>query len=529
MASLKVKNLRMAAKLGLAFGAVVGLLIAVSAIGMLAASDARSHAEESTADFHWQQLRMDLRVDAGLLALAENSVAGDYLGHVSASGDLASFVSARQEFLADYAKVTKDTFTPTESRLLSAAKSAFGTYVVLSDEANQDFATAKPAEQAKAEVLIGDLSVGSILTPLTEFAQVQTNEENVADSSAISSASGSEGLILGVGAAAVVLAALLSVLLIRSLTKPLAEAVSVLDASAAGDLKRRANINSDDELGRMAQSLNRSLEATGEVMSEIGSQSRSLAGASEQLSSVSHHLSSSAEDAAGQATAVSAAAEQVTANIQTVAASADELAASIKEIARSASDASRVAGQGVDVARDANHLVGRLSQSSGEIGEVVKVITSIAEQTNLLALNATIEAARAGEAGRGFAIVANEVKELAKETATATEGIANKIEAIQSDSGAVIEAISQIDGIMGTINEAQGTIASAVEQQTATTNLIGRNIADAAAGSSDMARNVAHVATTVKDTTSAAAETMRTAEEMARVATKLEELVARYR
>jgi len=153
---------------------------------------------------------------------------------------------------------------------------------------------------------------------------------------------------------------------------------------------------------------------------------------------------------------------------------------SIKEISRSAADAASVATEAVTLAETTNEAVSRLGQSSSQIGKVIKVITSIAQQTNLLALNATIEAARAGEAGKGFAVVANEVKELAKETAKATEDISQRIEAIQLDSSDAVDAIAQISKIIGRINELQVTIASAVEEQTVTTSDIGRNLSEAA-------------------------------------------------
>ncbi len=179
---------------------------------------------------------------------------------------------------------------------------------------------------------------------------------------------------------------------------------------------------------------------------------------------------------------MSAAAEQVSKSVQTVAASAEEMTASIKEIARNAHEAARVATSAVRVAEVTSGTISKLGDSSIEIGKVIKVITSIAEQTNLLALNATIEAARAGEAGKGFAVVANEVKELAKETAKATEDISRKIDAIQGDTTEAVKAIKEIRGIIGQVNDISTTIASAVEEQTATTNEIGRNVAQAAAG-----------------------------------------------
>jgi methyl-accepting chemotaxis protein len=166
--------------------------------------------------------------------------------------------------------------------------------------------------------------------------------------------------------------------------------------------------------------------------------------------------------------------------------------------------------------------------ASVEIGQVVKLITSIAQQTNLLALNATIEAARAGEAGKGFAVVANEVKELAKETAKATEDISAKIEAIQCDTTGAVGAIGRIAQTVGRVNEIQNTIATAVEEQTATTREIGRSVNEAAEGSTNINSNIAGVATAAGTTAAGAAETQRAAAELSRLASELQQLVTQF-
>jgi methyl-accepting chemotaxis protein len=261
------------------------------------------------------------------------------------------------------------------------------------------------------------------------------------------------------------------------------------------------------------------------ILSRVNEHSMQIANSAQDLTASSQQMSSAADETSAQANTVSAAAEQVSANVQTVATGVEEMSASIKEIARSAAEAAKVANVGVGVAEKTNTTVGQLGESSAEIGKVIKVITSIAGQTNLLALNATIEAARAGEAGKGFAVVANEVKELAKETAKATEDISQKIEAIQRDTRESVAAIDQIGQIVKQINEIQGTIASAVEEQTATTNEIGRNIAEAAKGSNEIARNITSVAQAAQSTTEVAANTQKTAAEFVLVANELAALV----
>jgi methyl-accepting chemotaxis protein len=266
---------------------------------------------------------------------------------------------------------------------------------------------------------------------------------------------------------------------------------------------------------------------TSVIMRPLGRFAISLASSSKQLSAVSQDMSANAEETSIQANVVAAAAEQVTHSMQTVGTSSEEMSASIREIAKNAHEAARVATSAVRSAELTNATMAKLGQSSAEIGEVVKVITSIAQQTNLLALNATIEAARAGEAGKGFAVVASEVKELAKETAKATEGISRKIELIQANTSGAIATISEIGGIIAQINDISNTIASAVEEQAATTNEIARNVAEAVRGSAQVTENITAVALAAKSTTSGAAGTQQEAEELARMAAGLQKLVGR--
>jgi methyl-accepting chemotaxis protein len=262
---------------------------------------------------------------------------------------------------------------------------------------------------------------------------------------------------------------------------------------------------------------------------KIGDVSTALAGAAEELSSVSSQMSANAEETSSQANVVSAASEQVSKNVQTVATGVDEMNSAIREIAKNAAEAAKVSQQAVSVANTTNATISKLGESSAEIGKVVKVITSIAEQTNLLALNATIEAARAGEAGKGFAVVANEVKELAKETAKATEDISSKIEAIQSDTKGAVEAIKQISGVINQINDISSTIASAIEEQTATANEMGRNVAEASKGSSEIAENITAVATAAQSTSQGATNTQQAASELTRMASDLQHLVSQFK
>ena len=264
------------------------------------------------------------------------------------------------------------------------------------------------------------------------------------------------------------------------------------------------------------------------TMDRVVSIAEALASSASQLTGVSETMAGTAEETSSQAGVVSAAATQVNKNVETVATSAEEMAASVREIAESASNAAKVATEAVRVADSTNANVTKLGESSQEIGHVTKVIASIAEQTNLLALNATIEAARAGDAGRGFAVVANEVKELAKETAKATEDIGRKIDTIRVDSDGAVTAIGEIGRIIAQINDIQTSIATSVEEQSTTTGEIGRNVNEAASGTREIAENIDNVAQAAQGTSQGAQETQSSAGELSRLAGELRELVDAY-
>jgi methyl-accepting chemotaxis protein len=305
--------------------------------------------------------------------------------------------------------------------------------------------------------------------------------------------------------------------------------LEVVNAASRGDLTKEVSVRGDDSVGQMGDGLAKFFANLRGSVANIAKTAQVLASSSQELTAVSQQMAANAEETATQANVTSAAAEQVSKNVTVVSTGTEEMGASIKEIARSANEAAKVATSAVKVAERTNAIVAKLGESSAEIGNVIKVITSIAQQTNLLALNATIEAARAGEAGKGFAVVANEVKELAKQTAKATEDISRKIEAIQGDTGSAVEAIAQIGKIINQINDIQNTIASAVEEQTATTGEISRNVGEAAKGSSEIARSITGVAEAARGTTEGASNTKSSADELSRIALDLQKLVSQFK
>jgi methyl-accepting chemotaxis protein len=335
-------------------------------------------------------------------------------------------------------------------------------------------------------------------------------------------------LVLALLGVSLVLAAAVGVALLRSVRRPLGHAVAVLARAADGDLGGRLPVTGRDELARLAGAVNSTLQTFEQAVGVMRTKASSLARVSTELTGASAGIEDTARATSEQADAVATAAGDVSQNVQTVAAGSEEMGASMGEIARNVQEAVRVAHEGVEVAASTTTVVDQLAESSAEIGNVVKVITSIAEQTNLLALNATIEAARAGDAGRGFAVVAGEVKDLAQETAQATEVIGRRVEAIQEVTRSVTGAMEQIGVIIDRINTFQADIAAAVEQQTAVTAEMNRNVSEAAGASGRIAQTISDVAGAAQSTTGQVQVARSAAADLESMARDLEALTARF-
>ncbi|HEX4785687.1 MAG TPA: methyl-accepting chemotaxis protein [Candidatus Sulfotelmatobacter sp.] len=339
---------------------------------------------------------------------------------------------------------------------------------------------------------------------------------------------------------------------VGEISKGLIEASDVLKSMAANDYTHRLSDSNqrvkitdtyNGDFNTIKNNLNDCIEALAAVgsatnktadtlqasMKSIAQNSQALSSSSEELSATSQQMSGNAEETSAQANTVASATQQVTTNLNSVATGAEEMTATVQSISTNAGEAAKIAGEAVKTANAANATVAKLGESSAEIGQVIKVITSIAQQTNLLALNATIEAARAGEAGKGFAVVANEVKELAKQTAKATEDISQKITAIQEDTKRAVESIGSITAVINQINDISSTIATAVEEQSATTNEMSRNVQEAAKGSAEISKNIQGVATAAESTTHGAQDSLKAAEQLTEMSRELRNMVDQFK
>jgi methyl-accepting chemotaxis protein len=530
-------KLTLGKKLGFAFGAILGLMVLSALLTYLKAREIKSN----------EALAMELRVPSVVFAaklqrdLNQSQSKGRQA--VLAGTDPARRQAADKLFTDNWDEIDKDAATLEE---LSPRWTVAENRQRLADikvqlvklRTNQQGAMDFAANGSRDAVIEGGNQFADKATPANEAIKASLGdmaksfEQNLSE---VKTELGSENASLAITMLVFTLSALaigigLAIYLSRKISSATSLVLAKAKAIAAGDLTYdELTLMSRDELGELSQAMNTMNGSLKEIILSIVANAQQVSKASDQFSAASQQISSNSEETTAQANVVSNATEHVTQNLQTVATGAEEMSATIKDIAKNAGEAARVSSEAVKAAQLTNVSISKLGESSAQIGQVMKVITSIAQQTNLLALNATIEAARAGEAGKGFAVVANEVKELAKQTARATEDIGHKIAAIQEDTSSAVAAIGTISTVINQINDISNTIASAVEEQSATTNEMSRNVSEAAKGSGEISENVHGMAAAAQSTSSSAHETQKAAKELSQMSSELRGLVKRFK
>jgi methyl-accepting chemotaxis protein len=522
---MMLNKLSLKMKLGVGFG----LLLAILAVTGGLAYRAMINIDDATNVVDRKVAEKELSLNLMEAILKQSAGTRGYLltGQEQMFQDLED---GRREFREITEKLTPLVHSAEGKRLTADIQRSYDLYNAVIDKVVQ---LQKDGKNKEAEAMIAtegapafrvvDKATADFAAHLEEGVQASSKERLATEGQ-------SKAFTIGLMVSGIVLGFVIAAVIARSITGGIARMVTMIREVAAKNLTiQDMEVTSEDEIAQAGIALNEMKNSLHDIVHSIAETAAHVASASQELDATSQQISANSEETSAQANVVTQAAQQVNQNLQSVSTGAEEMTATIQSIASNAHEAATVASNAVQTARAADVTVGKLGQSSAEIGEVIKVITSIAQQTNLLALNATIEAARAGEAGKGFAVVANEVKELAKQTAKATEDISRKINAIQNDTKGAVEAIGTISGVISQVNDISSTIATAVEEQSATTNEMTRNVADAAKGSGEITHNVAGVAEAARGSSSSAQESLKASHELAEMAVQLHNLVSQFK
>lgn len=449
----------------------------------------------------------------------------------------ASLVDMSKKIEAEFSAYEKLISSEEERGIWNGFRKEWTAYLALQEQA---LAHSRRNENEEAAAKFAQTSpvFDKVLIPLGRDIELNDKGANTAIATAKSVFAQARMVVIGFGVVALLTGLAAIVFVVLRVTKPLQKLTDAMGSVASGKLS--ADIPSQaraDEIGDMARTLVvfrdglaeterlRSQQAEREAeqakrmeaerhqiadrfMSTMGALAQSFVKSSGEVAEAARNLSATAEETSRQAQSVAQAAEEASTNVQTVAASTEEMAASVREINGQVGHSTSIAGMAADEAASTEANIRSLSEAAEKIGDVVNLIRDIAGQTNLLALNATIEAARAGEAGKGFAVVASEVKQLAAQTAKATDEIAQKIGEIQSATGDTVQSISRIVGTIGSIREVTSSIAGAVTQQGAATDEISSNTHRAAQGANQVTENIAGVGHAAEMTGAAATQLM---------------------
>jgi methyl-accepting chemotaxis protein len=460
----------------------------------------------------------------------------------------------------DLATVAATATNDAEQAAMADAKTAHAQLIAIFENEMLPKLKATPDLTQEVRDLDGkiDEQAAALATALRKIRDLEVADANASD--VAFDARGAQGALhsLILSGIAIVTALAIAFLLARAIVRPVKAMTATMGRLSRGDMSAEIpGTERKDEIGEMSQAVGifkdsmveaerlraeqerQKAEAAAKRKADMGRLAnefeqavggivKTVASAATELRASAQSMSSTAEETNKQAQAVASASNEAAASVQTVASAAEELSSSVDEISRQITQSNEVTSKAVREAATTNAEVASLATAAQKIGDVVRLIEEIASQTNLLALNATIEAARAGEAGKGFAVVASEVKTLATQTGKATEEISGQIAAVQSATQNSVTAINGISQTIQTISTISGTIAAAVEEQTAATREIARNVQQAAQGTSEVTENIVSVSQAATDTGAAANQVLGSAEELSRQAELLRGELSRF-
>jgi methyl-accepting chemotaxis protein len=546
-----LNNLRLGAKIGGGFGIVLVIVFVWGVFVFMQALDTQKDVEMAGKVISKQaRLADDIKYDVVMVwqDFSDAVATGDNGGIVAARAVADSFKVKIREFIANETKAS-------DIAMADKMTTDFDAFLKI----GADMAVAYSASREKGNAVMKDFDAAAKKSEESseQLSKKQNDELSEHLTAMDSDMSRNKTVIMVVLPLTILLGILIAFLTTKGITTQVSKGVEFARKIAAGDLTNNLVVKQKDEIGDLVGSLNEMASNLKEKIKEIQTSSSTLSAASEELSAVSTQIASNAEEVTAQSNTVasateqattnvnniSAAAEQMSSGVSTVATSIEEMSASLNEVAKNCQKESQIASTANNQAKSTRDLMERLGVSSKEIGKVIEVINDIADQTNLLALNATIEAASAGEAGKGFAVVANEVKELAKQTATATDQISRQIEEMQTSTGSAVTAIEEITKIIEEINSISHTIVSAVEEQSATVNEIAKavsgasqaateiakNVGESAKGLSEVSSNIQGVNKAATDTASGVNNIKQSSQDLAKLAAGLQKIVGQFK
>jgi methyl-accepting chemotaxis protein len=552
-------NMRIGKRLALGFGALTVLIIAITVVGVW--NQAAVNDTDNVAYHNEMQ--------AFLAARAQRDV--DLVGRHLANALLIRDRAAREQQLDElvearslYQKRLEELRASKPSPRMLSLIDGVESELVKMREVNVKVAKMLAAgQETEATNLFLTTSLASFERVLKAFDDLKVaadGEAKEASDRAAAFAGTARSILIGIGIVAALTAFFFGWSITRSIAGPLSTTVKTLDEAAKGNLTVESEseiLDRKDEAGDLARTTQELIRSLRSMVSEVGAGALTLTSASGEMATVAGSLSKGSKDVAGLAntvaaaaeessantTSVAAAMEQATTNLTSVASATEEMSSTVGEIASNAEKARSISGQATTQAEAISAMMRDLGRAAQDIGKVTETITSISAQTNLLALNATIEAARAGAAGKGFAVVANEIKELAQQTAAATEDIKSKISSIQASTGSAMGDIEKIAGVIKEVGEIVSSIAAAIEEQSTVTRDVATNIAQASTGmkdanervaqtatvSQEIAKDIANVNSTVTTLVSGADQVLAGASELSTLAEQLKDRVAHFR